>query len=316
MELRQLRYFVMLAETLNYRRASERLYISQPPLTVAIQKLEAEVGVLLFDRTTQVVRLTSAGAAALDSARKALFFADEVGRAAAAGAAGETGPLRLGFVGSATYSLLPRVLPTFRERYPQVVLHLTESAATDLLGRVQGGELDVALVRMTPQQREPAGLRFELLAEDYFMLAVPTASQLAVRRNLRLSDLQDEDFIAYSGAVGTQLRTMWTTVFQQAGFEPRIHQEATQVQTVLALVESGLGLALVPSSSATSLPQGVFLVDIVGLQEATRMGVGMVTRTNNELPVVTSFLRVARESTALRPDGPASVQSKDLSGHG
>jgi DNA-binding transcriptional LysR family regulator len=130
MELRQLQQFVVLAETLNFRAAAERLFMSQPPLSVSIRKLEEELGVKLFRRTTHDVQLTQEGRAALESARQTLFHAQEVARVARSTATGLSGMLRIGFVGSAKNTLLPRLLPRFRELYPNVVLKFTEESNT------------------------------------------------------------------------------------------------------------------------------------------------------------------------------------------
>lgn len=296
MELRQLKHFIVLAETLNFRRAAERLHISQPPLTVSIKKLEAEWRVALFDRNTHGVRLTAAGQAALSSARQALYFADMAGQAAAAGAAGEFGALRLGFIGSATYSLMPRLLSTFRRRYPGVTLLLEESFAADLLQRVRDGTMDAALIRMVRNQRNPDGINLTLLQTDHFTLAVPRDNPLAALGSVRLHDLREESFIGYSDGVNSYFRFMWAGLFHRAGFQPRVQQEATQVQTVLSLVESGLGLALVPSSASKYLSPELRLLEIEDIRGGPDMGIALATSTRNDMhPVLASFARVSSE---------------------
>lgn len=299
MELRQLNQFVVLSETLNFRRASQRLHITQPPLTGSIKKLEAELGVQLLERSTHGVKLTSAGHASIESARKALYYAENFKRAAVAASSGKTGFLRVGFVGSATYSVLPHLLSRFHNGFPHVTLQLRESAARDLLPNVLNGASDVALVRKLPGQQVPEGLSMKLLASDYFVLALPDRHLLLRRRSLRLDELSHENFIAYSDNVSPQLRSMWASAFQEAGFQPRVTQEATQVQTVLSLVKIGFGLALVPSSVTGHMPAGVKLKELKGLAAQTRMGIAVATRTDDNLPVVMAFLRVVEETTPL-----------------
>lgn len=299
MELRQLNQFLVLSETLNFRRAAQRLHITQPPLTGSIKKLEAELGVQLFERSTHGVKLTSAGHAAIESARKALLHAENFKRAAVAGAAGKTGFLRIGFVGSATYSVMPHLLLHFHQRFPQVTLQLRESAASDLLPNVLNGATDIALVRKLPGQQVPDGLSMKLLASDYFVLALPDRHPLLRRRNLRLDELSHQNFIAYSDNVSPQLRLMWASAFHEAGFQPRVTQEATQVQTILSLVKTGLGLALVPSSVAGHMPRGVKLKELKGLPTLTRMGIAVATRTDDNLPVVMAFLRIVEETAPV-----------------
>lgn len=308
MELRQLRHFIVLAETLNFRRAAERLHISQPPLTVSIKKLEAEWRVALFDRNTHGVSLTAAGQAALGSARQALYFAEAAGRAAAAGAAGEVGTLRLGFVGSATYSLMPRLLSTFRQRHPGVTLLLEESFAADLLQRVRDETLDAALIRMVRHQRNPDGVNLTLLQTDHFVLAVPRYSPLAAQASVRLHDLHEEPFIGYSDAVSSYFRSVWAGLFHRAGFQPRVQQEATQVQTVLSLVESGLGLALVPSSASKYLSADLRILEIEDIREGPDMGVALATSARRDMhPVLASFARVSAEVSQDLEDGAPAI---------
>src|SRR5687768_3402859 len=140
MELRQLRQFVAVAEARNFRRAAEQLHMAQPPLSVAIRKLEEEVGTALFVRQPRGVVLTAAGVAALSVAQQCMASADALRDAALSAAGGESGVLRVGFVGSATYSLMPKLLPAFRSRYPDVELVLRESTNLELLALVEGGQ--------------------------------------------------------------------------------------------------------------------------------------------------------------------------------
>lgn len=152
MDLRSLRHFVALAETLHFRRAAERLHMAQPPLSASIRRLEERLGVQLFERTRRGTRLTPVGHAALEEARRTLFHAEQFGRVAKAAAHGEAGQLRVGFVGSATYALMPRVIPEFNARFPSVQLELRESTTTRILHLVENHEMEVGLV----QRRTPA----------------------------------------------------------------------------------------------------------------------------------------------------------------
>jgi DNA-binding transcriptional LysR family regulator len=147
MELRQLRQFCAVADVLSFRRAAEVLHMAQPPLSVAIRKLEEELDAQLFERRGRSIRLTPAGAEALRTARRCLVAADDVRAATRSAAKGESGRVRIGFVGSATYALLPRLLPLFRARYPQIELELRESTNLELLGLVEAERLEIGLVR-------------------------------------------------------------------------------------------------------------------------------------------------------------------------
>lgn len=293
MELRQLRHFVMLAETLNFHRASERLHISQPPLTVSIKKLETEMGVALFERTSQGVKLTAAGVAALANAKRAIFFAEETRRSAVAIASGKTGLLRLGFIGSANHSSMPRVIKKFRSLYPGVELQLQESSMMDLLHRVESGLIDIAFIRVGYPMPEDPHFDLTLLEKDHFVVAVPSDNPFAGRSALRLAELRNEPFIGYSEAIGPVMRSLWSKAFQLAGFQPDITQNATQVQTILSLVASGLGVALVPSSLMRQVVEGVHFAEVEGFRASMMIGLAMATHRNARSSAATMFLEVA-----------------------
>lgn len=298
MELRQLRNFVVLSETLNFHRAAERLHISQPPLTVSIRKLEEEIGTALFDRTPQGVELTPAGQNALHSARRALHFALETRNAAIAGANGEEGVLRVGFIGSATHALLPALIHRFREQYPRVNLQLDESVTLNLLGRLETGALDAALIRVPVPAAEIPEVNVDLLETDHFILAVPASSRMAHRSRVRVDDLRNEPFIAYPSSVGPTMHALSMRAFDTAGFRPPVAQEATQVQTVISLVESGLGVALVPSRASKYSLHKVRFVEVAEFRRTMRIGIGLAMRQTNANPVLRNFRQVAQKVAA------------------
>jgi len=187
MELRQLRYFITLAETRNFRRAAERLHMSQPPLTVAIRKLEQELGAPLFERGTRGVTLTPAGRAAVDAARATLAQAERFREAAREGATGARGRLTVGYVGSATFELLPRIVPEYRRRYPAVDLVLEEMTSVDIARGLIAGTLDVGLLRLPLM--EVAAIDAQVIDADELHAALPAHSPLARETRLSLESL-------------------------------------------------------------------------------------------------------------------------------
>lgn len=258
MDLRQLRYFATLAETLNFHRAAERLHISQPPLTVAIRRLEEELGARLFDRESRGVRLTDAGRAALPAARATLEQAALFRSIVEQGHQGERGAISVGFVGSAINAALPRILPAFRARYPDVDLRLEEMTSVSICAALAARQLDVGLVRLP--LLDPGDFEVAVIERDRLVVALPATHRLAGGQDLALADLAGEPLVLH-GAVSV-LRSVVLLACQQAGFTPRIAQEATQVQTILSLVQSGLGIALVPSAMAGTVPEGVRLMPL------------------------------------------------------
>ena len=276
MKLQQLRQFVTIAETLNFRGAAKRLNMAQPPLSISIRKLEEELGCPLFTRGQQGVQLTSAGAAALDDARQALFHAEQVKRIVSSVNAGERGELRLGFVGSATYRLLPRLLRSFRAGFPLIDLTLAESRTADLLDAVEDGAIDVAIVRTPILSAFPA--QIAVLESDRLCVAISRQSRFAGRKRLKLAEFRDEPFVIYSRESVPSMHALTMMACQEAGFVPRIAEQAIQLQTIICLVESSIGVALVPSVIADQT-RAVEFIEIEGKVSHVSIGLGIVIRS-------------------------------------
>lgn len=245
MELRQLHQFVAIAETGSYRRAAERLFIAQPALSVSIQKLEHSLGAVLFERGVKGVTLTRAGAVLLARARRTLLHAEQTRRAVRLAETGEFGALRLGFVGSATYALLPAAIPKFRGAHPGIELVLQEDSTLGLLALLEKDLIDAAVVRGPVANSE----QFESteVERDDFVLALNAAHPLGRRQSVALRELCDDPFIMYAPHMVPGLSSVALSLCGKAGFAPIVKQEAVQVQTVVSLVASGMGIALVPA---------------------------------------------------------------------
>lgn len=264
MELRQLRQFVVLAETMNFRRAAERLNMAQPPLSVSIRKLEDALHTTLFERSTREMRLTAFGRLFLDHARRTLFEADQALRAAQSAAIGEAGSLSIGFVGTATYAALPRLIPAHRAAYPHVQLQLRESTSSEILAQIEQGSMDLGIVRAPVARATDCVL--QTIEDDHLVLALHRDHPLAARPCLSLADLQDEPFVTYASTAVPSLHAILSFACQNAGFVPRISQEAVQVQTVISLVDSGLGVALVPAVATRNQPCNVLFRELSDLE--------------------------------------------------
>jgi DNA-binding transcriptional LysR family regulator len=290
MDIRQLRNFVVLAETLNYRRAAELLHITQPPLSSSIRKLEEQLGTALFARSRRGTVLTEAGAAALDDARRALQHINQFCRAAQAVDKGHAGVLRVAFVGSATYALLPRVIPEFKRHCPGVQLQLQDSTTRQILGMVERNDVDVGLVR-TPVTADGA-VTLTRIENDVFVAAVPADSALARKRRLMMNDLAEQAFIFYSRDVAAGLHDMAMLACRNAGFVPHVRQHAERVQTVISLVQSGLGVALVPSAAARQAIANVVFKPLHDSVESAPIGLAAVTLTGKETPAARRFLDI------------------------
>jgi DNA-binding transcriptional LysR family regulator len=243
-DLKQLRQVLVLAETLNFRKAAERLHMAQPPLSVSIRKLEEEIGAQLFERSRTGVRLTVVGKGVLEHARKALFHAEQFRQSASLVAGGHVGSLRVDYVASSTIRLLPRALAHFRTAYPGVDLQLQEGSTDAIMTALRDGRTDVGIVRY-PTPSVPS-VAITHLQRNRYVAALPVAHPLASKARLKLVDLRGEDFIFPSREQGSAAYLSAMLACQRAGFMPNIVQQAAHAQSIVALVESGLGVALVP----------------------------------------------------------------------
>lgn len=286
MELRQLRYFVALAEAQNFHRAAARLNMSQPPLTVAIRRLEDELGAKLFDRNSRGVTLTAAGAAALDLARQSLSSAERFRDAVKEGRAGDRGLLRVGYVGSATFEILPRLIPEFRRRYPNVDLELRESTSVDIARRLERGAMDVGLIRLP--LLDAAQVETRTIDRDEMHVAVRRDSRFVRGDVIELASLANESFVV-QGRISV-LHAVTLMACHEAGFVPQIAQEAEQLSAVLSFVRSGLGIALVPSRAASAVPRDVKLLR---LAVPVRIETGVAIARHNAPPAAVNFVALS-----------------------
>ena len=293
MNLRQLNQFLAVVETQSFRKAAERLHIAQPPLSTGIRRLEEDLGVRLFERGRRGVRMTEAGKTVLPDAQKIAFHVDRLLGAVTALQDGVGGRLRVGFVGSATYKLLPRSLPVFRERYPQVVLELREGTTVQILRDIEAGTLELGLVRYPVLQPTPVDV--VPIEWDRLVAALPTGHKFARRRRLALADLSAEPFIMYSTSNAPNLGGHVMLACQAAGFSPRVVQEAVQVQTLISLVESGMGVALVPAASALESARQVAFRE-VSAETSLEVAIAVATRPGEESGVIARFREVLQET--------------------
>lgn len=262
MRYRRLVYFVAVAEELSFTRAAERLHMAQPPLSQQIGLLEKDLGVTLFDRSRRSIRLTPAGVAMLPEARRLLADLDETERMVRRVADGALGRLSLGFVPSAVNGRLPDVLRAFRADHPDVELVLRELPPDPLLAAVSSGRLDLGVL-YRPVAAD--GLAEILVAREPLVLAVPEGHPAAGTATVALADVATEPFVMPEQHDVPGLHATIAGAFADAGIAPRIAQRGVWlVQTVLALVAAGIGLALVPSSSATLHRPGVVFRPIRG----------------------------------------------------
>lgn len=296
LELRQLRYFVTVAEELHFGRAAKRLHMTQPPLSQTIQALEEILGAALFVRSRREVSLSAAGQALLPEARRLLDQAQGLPELARRAAGGEAGRLALAFVSSADYSVLPPFLRAYRAAFPQVQISLREATSDLQLDDLLHGRIDAGLLIPPLSERVRVDLDYLPVLSEPLILAAPAGlDALKPPGPVRLAALPPLPLIIFPRAIAPALHDAIVGVFGAAGITPAIGQEAIQMQTIVGLVSAGMGIALVPQSVSNLMRPGVEyrpLADPTPLVET-----GLAWRRDNRSPVLQGFLELLRKTT-------------------
>ncbi len=290
MELRHLRYFRAVAEEAHVTRAAARLGIAQPPLTQQIKALEAELGILLFDRIGRRIELTEAGRVLLGEARAILDHVDRAVTLTQQAGLGSKGRLHLGFTSSASFHpVVTEVLKAVRSEWPGVELVLEENKTDHLAAALEQGKLDAAFVRPPLQHR--GALSFQLLTTESLMVAVPVTHAFAGRESLRLADLAEEPFILYPRATGPGLSEDVVMACVRAGFSPRVAQQTPQLSSAINMVAASLGVAVVPECLRHLRLDSVRFIRLAG--ERLRADLGLAYRSGDRSPVGANFVPTA-----------------------
>ena len=289
MDLRHLKYFVAVAEELHFTRAAERLHIAQPPLSKQIRQLEEEIGVTLLHRTKRHIELTDAGRLFLDRARKILESTKLAVVQAQHAQRGEIGRLVVGFFEYTSYTFLPPILHAYRERFPAVDVELRWFPMVEQADALRRGEVDVSFLRKISDLE---GVFNETIYKEPFVLAIPDAHPLARFDSISLKDCANENFISYFPKSAPDFHSMITRMCAAAGFIPRIASEVMQVHTAVGLVNSGAGIAFVPSAVQKVHFDKVQYRPIKGKTPRIELKLGWTQTTPS--PLVSAFLDTAK----------------------
>ncbi|AFA75693.1 putative transcriptional regulator, LysR family [Gordonia polyisoprenivorans VH2] len=262
--LSRLTGFIAVAEELHFGRAAERLHMTQPPLSRQIQQLEHELGVQLIDRTSRTVTLTAAGHAFLPEARRIVRLAESASLMVKRIPAGDLGTVIVGFTGASAHAVLPRLLDTARRVLPDVKIVLREMVTAAQMEALTGGELDLGLVRPGPGR---PGVSSRPLHHERLIAALPDDHDLADADELTIEDFDGRAVVMYSPVDARYFHELLISTFTAVGATPRNVQYVTQIHTMLVLVRSGLGMALVPESAATMRPEGVVFRPVTAVRE-------------------------------------------------
>lgn len=293
MELRHLRYFVAAAQAENVSRAAERLHVSQPALSRQIRDLEDELGFSLFERSAKSVRLTDAGRIFLAEARAVLQRADEAVRAARAIATGGRSELPIGYAPSPTVRIMPLILRAFQAQFPKVRVRLHDLSTEEMLAGVREGKLQLAFL-VRPNRGMLRGLRFEELTCDAACLAVPPSHPLARHRFATLSQAAREPLLVFDRKDYPEYHEYLEALFTPLKVKPQIAEEHDSAASLVAAIESGVGVAIVPQSFSCSAGPRLKLLRFSPAPQP--IIVGGAWRKEGLTPIAEKLWRCAKEA--------------------
>lgn len=285
-EISQLRCFVAVAEELHFARAAERLNMTQPPLSRQIALLEHHVGTMLVERTSRSVQLTAAGKSFLPEAIKILRVSEEASAMARKVAKGEQGSLSIGFTAVLGYGVLPDLIRSLRKKIPGITLTLKELVTSEQLEFLDSGEIDIGLMRPHTPHGE---LSTKNLPNESLLLAIPEQDEARWQKKPTLESLHEEPFLMYSPYEAKYFYQLLQTAFDARGIKPDVIEYIGQIHSMLSLVSSGIGVALVPQAASKLQFKGVVLRPLSGSGLPVAESVCSY-RKNNRNPMLKRFL--------------------------
>jgi DNA-binding transcriptional LysR family regulator len=291
MELRQIRSFLSIAETLHFGRTAELIHLSQPALSLQIRSLEEEMGVRLFERNRRKTTLTAAGSAFRDDAAAALSQLEQAIRRAKLAANGKLGLLRIGFVSTAGSEIVADIVRQFRDLNPEVEFSLRNILTAVQVQMLETGSLDIGFLRL------PIGghstLDVVTVHREPFVLVVPSSHKLAKRKRVRLREVADEDFVMYERTWAPGFHDLMFGILRDAGIVPNVTQTAGEVPTLISLVASGMGITIMPASAVKHSAASVVACNVVDRIPISEIGIAV--RKGARAPVVDNFKSFALE---------------------
>ena len=289
MELRQIRSFLSIAETLHFGRTAELIHLSQPALSLQIRALEEEVGVRLFERNRRKTTLTAAGLAFRDDATAAVSQLEQAIRRARLAADGKLGLLRIGFISTAGNEIVPNLVRRFRDSNPDVVFSLCNVLTTDQIRMLVAGSLDIGFLRL------PIGEHPELevveVHREPFVVVTPASHKLAKRKKVALHELSGQNFVMYERSFAPGFHDLIFGMLRDAGVVPNVCQTAGQMPTLISLVDSGMGISILPASAVKNSVASVVACEIAGTIPRSKIAIAI--NKGNRAAIVGSFRSLA-----------------------
>jgi len=292
MELRQLQYFVTLAEELHFGRAAQRLGMAQPPLSQSIQRIEAELGVKLLDRTRRGVWLTAPGRVLMEEARRTLMQAELAVTVTKRAAASDIARIHIGLIGPALYRLVPNILVAHRGAYPEVEVRLSERSSPVQMEGIMRGDLDVGFLH--PSSEVIEGGDQIIVERSRYLAAIPADWPIAACSAVSLKDIAELPFIIMDEAVSPSSFQQVISAFRNVGVMPDITQRTTLTNTTLSLVSASLGCALVAASAAHTQLRNVRFLPVTDIPNAMRWEMSMVWSPNHISIATRNFVELVK----------------------
>jgi DNA-binding transcriptional LysR family regulator len=285
MELRHLKSFLAVAETLNFGRAAERLHLSQPALSLQIRSLEDAIGVRLFERNRRRTALTAAGILFREDATDVLTRVERAMHHARLAASGKVGSLRIGFISTAAREIVPSIVREFRDAHEEVELSLRNILTMDQVRLLEAGTLDIGFLRL-PVEGHPE-LDVVTVHKEPFVLVLPSSHRLAKRTELRLRDVASEKFVMYRRDDAPGFHDLTLKILRDANIIPRISQVAGEMHTLVSLVAAEMGIAVLPESAVR---RGIAGVKGCKIKDAIPLStIGLASHKQNQDPVTRIF---------------------------
>lgn len=290
MELRQIQYFIEVAKREHVTDAALNLHVAQSAVSRQIFNLESELGVDLFIRDGRNVRLTPIGKVFLDHMEQAVKVIENAKREVEEYLDPEKGVVRIGFPSSLAHYTLPTVISAFREKYPEVKFHLKQGSFHDLTDSVVKGDIDMALLGPLPKHEKVKGT---ILFTENIVALLPTNHPLAGKRELSLSQLQNDSFILFPQ--GFVLRDLIVNACQQIGFKPQVSFEGEDIDSIKGLVSAGLGVTLIPEITVVDcLPRSTVMLPVIEPKVTRSVGV-IIPKERELLPTESLFYDFLKE---------------------
>jgi len=295
MELRQIRSFLSIAETLHFGHTAELIHLSQPALSLQIRALEEEVGVRLLERNRRKTALTAAGFAFRDDAAASLSQLDQAIRRARLAANGKLGLLRIGFISTVGSEIVPNIIRQFRDLNPEVEFSLRAITTADQVQMLETGSLDIGFFRL------PIGghsaLDVVTVHRERFVLVVPASHKLAKRKRVRLTELSGQNFVMYERTYAPGFHDLIFGMLRDARIVPNISQTAAEISTLISLVAAHMGLAILPASAVEHSVASVIACDIADKIPMSEICIAVSKR--GRTAVVDNFRSFALEKLGL-----------------